>query len=260
MTFTLSFIFIIILMVMVGNISTMRKKHHTSEDYLMAGRSHGKFMIALSAASSAATGFVMIGAVGTGYTMGLMALLMPLGWFFGDLLFWTLFPARINQRARDRNSNTIPEFISDYINNNRNSSIRKYLALASIVFVGLFAVSQFLAAGKAINAAFDIPMAPSIIVSCAVILIYSAKGGLESSIPTQFFQAIIMFITTIGILVFTITIGDGPIETIRAIESIDPNLLSLHGGKESGLLCLYLFHGLLAPFSSKLEHHIYWLE
>ena len=86
MAFALSFIFFIMLMVVIGNIPTMRKKQHSSEDYLMAGRSHGKFMIALSAAASAATGFVMIAAVGAGYTMGLMAVLMPTG-----LVFWRLF-------------------------------------------------------------------------------------------------------------------------------------------------------------------------
>ena len=231
MAFALSFIFFIMLMVVIGNIPTMRKKQHSSEDYLMAGRSHGKFMIALSAAASAATGFVMIAAVGAGYTMGLMAVLMPLGWFFGDFLFWTLFPSRINQRARDSNCNTIPEFISDYTSNNRNTAVRKCLAIAIIAFVGLFAVGQFLAVGKAINAVFDLSMTSAIIVSGLIILAYSAKGGLESSIPTQFFQALVMLMATTGMFVLAIILGDGPVQIIKSIQSVDPDLLSIDGGQ-----------------------------
>ena len=100
-----SFCFFIILMIIVGNIASWRKKQHTAEDYLVAGRSHGKFMIALSAAASAVSGFIMIGAVGAGYMLGLKALLMPLGWLFGDIVFWMLFPDRINRRARNSNCN-----------------------------------------------------------------------------------------------------------------------------------------------------------
>ena len=66
-----SFCFFIILMIIVGNIASWRKKQHTAEDYLVAGRSYGKFTIALSTAASAVSGFIMIGAVGAGLYVGL---------------------------------------------------------------------------------------------------------------------------------------------------------------------------------------------
>lgn len=235
---TLSFCFFIFLMVAVGAIASSRKKS-TSDDYLMAGRSHGKFMIALSGAASATSGFIMIGAVGAGYTMGMMAVLMPISWFLGDFLFWTLFPDRINRKTRDSHANTIPEFVSYTTTGKRDSGISKLLALISIIFVGLYAVGQFLAAGKAVNAVFDISLAPAILLSCVVILAYCAKGGLQSSIPTQFVQALIMLFTTVGLFMLALVIGGGPAELVNQVRSIDPGLLAIDAGR--GYLLMFVF-------------------
>ena len=242
MAVAISFCFFIMLMVAVGNISARRRRKHTTEDYLLAGRTHGRFMIALSAASSAVSGFIMIGAVGAGYTMGVLALMMPLGWFLGDLAFWNLFPDRINRRSCDHNCNTVPEFISESATNSRDSIIRKYLAVAIIVLVGGYAVGQYLAVGKAVSVVFDVSMPAAIIISGVVILAYSAKGGLESSIPTQFFQALVMLMTTLGMLSTAIYLGGGPSELINTLQSTQPELLSFKV-RESWWLSLLFFSG-----------------
>lgn len=227
----LSFCCFVLLMFVAGNVSNWRKKQHSSEDYLMAGRSHGKFVIALSGAASAVTGFIMIGAVGAGYSMGLIALLMPLGWFFGDLVFWTFFPDRINRHSRDSNCSTIPEFVSYFATGERSSSVRKLLACVSIIFVGLFATGQFLAAGKAVNAVFDLSLVPAVLLTAVFIAACSAKGGLESSIPTQFVQALIMLATTLGMFVLSLVISGGPGPLINDLNALDPNLLTFNAGQ-----------------------------
>lgn len=227
----LSFCFFVLLMFVAGNLSNWRKKQHSSEDYLMAGRSHGKFTVALSGAASAATGFVMIGAVGVGYSWGILGVLMPLGWLFGDYIFWTFFPDRINRQSRDSNSSTIPEFVSYFATGERSSAVRKLLAVVSIVFVGMFAAGQFVAAGKAVNAVFDLPLMPAVFITAVFIAACSAKGGLESSIPTQFVQALIMLATTVGMFVLSLALAGGPGQLVNELYAINPDLLSLDGGK-----------------------------
>jgi sodium/proline symporter len=239
MAIILSFCFFIFLMVAVGNIAALRGNHNSSEDYLVGGRSHGKFMIALSGASSATSGFVMIGAVGAGYSMGLIAVLMPLGWLLGDILFWTLFPDRINRKTRDMQCDTIPEYLSISSTGVRNTSIRKFFALIIIVFLGLYAIGQFLAAGKAINAVFNLDIAYTILLSAVIIAAYSAKGGLMASIPTQVVQALIMLFTTIGLFLLALYLGGGPGQLIENIRQINPQLLSLDNG--NGVLLFLVF-------------------
>jgi sodium/proline symporter len=241
MAIVLSFSFFIGLMILAGNISSWQKKKHSTEDYLMAGHVHGKLMIALSGAASAASGFIMIGAVGAGYTMGLTAVLMPLGWFLGDYIFWTFFPARINQKGRNYHCETIPEFIGYSSAQTNEPFVRKLLALICVIFLGLYAIGQFLAAGKAVTAVFDFSMTKAIIASGIIIAAYSAKGGLESSIPTQFLQALIMLFTTVGLLLIALYTGQGPMHILEAIQALDPDLLSLSGGKEYLLLTAFVF-------------------
>ncbi len=240
MSTAISFCCFLLLMMVIGMVSSWRR-NGTSEDYLTAGRAHGKFMIALSGAASATSGFIMIGAVGAGYSLGLMAVLMPLSWFLGDLAFWTLFPARINRIGRAHGFHTVPEFISYTATGQRSGGLRKFFAGLIIVFVGLYAIGQFLAAGKAVNAVFDLSIAVSIGFSAVVIMVYAAKGGLAASIPTQFVQAIIMLFTTIGMLTLAVSVGGGTGEILSVIESADPALLKLDGGRGALLLLVFVF-------------------
>ena len=129
--------------------------------------------------------------------------------------------------------------ISEFTSNSKNSVVRKVLAVAIIVFVGLYAVGQFLAAGKAINAVFNIPMTFAIVMSGLIILAYSAKGGLEASIPTQSFQALVMLFTTIGMLSYAIVHYGNPQQIIESLNSTDPGLLSIDG--EEGYWSTFIY-------------------
>src|SRR5689334_12271291 len=59
-----------------------------------------RWLVGLSAGATANSGFVVTGAVGLGYTFGAQWLLLPLSWLLGDLLFWSVFPNRINATGR----------------------------------------------------------------------------------------------------------------------------------------------------------------
>jgi sodium/proline symporter len=165
---------------------------------------------------------------------------MPLGWLLGDFLFWTFFPQRINQKGRDYRCETIPEFISCSAPGIHHSPLRRMLALVCIVFLGLYAIGQFLAAGKAVTVAFDWSMAQAILASGLIIAAYSAKGGLESSIPTQFLQALIMLFTTVGLLCVAVCAAGGPAQTWHEIQAANPHLLSLDGGRPLLLLLAFV--------------------
>ena len=243
MYMAISFGFLLVLMMTVGLFAARRGK--TDPDaYLTGGRGHSKLFIAFSSAASANSGFIMIGAVGAGYNMGLFALLMPLGWMLGDLVFWKLFPAKINARARETNCNTIPEFIGhscegDSCDGGRSSGLRAFLAVIAIVFIGLYAVGQFMAAGKAMDGAFGINPSTGIIISTLIILIYSAKGGLQSSIPTQFVQGVLMVGTILGVFSLALWLGGGPQNIFTVLQAKHPGLLQLDGGR--GLLLAGIF-------------------
>src|SRR5258708_6133139 len=70
-----------------------------------------RWLVGLSAGATANSGFVVTGAVALGYTFGAQWLLLPLSWLLGDLLFWLVFPNRINATGRAVNATTMTDVI-----------------------------------------------------------------------------------------------------------------------------------------------------
>ena len=224
MTAFLSLILLLLLLIMVG-VFAARSSKGTEEDYWLADRSFGKYFIGLSAGASSASSFVMIGAVGVGYTLGVTALILPFGALMGDLIFWSIFPNKINQFARTQGANTVPEMLSMTATDDNRQRIRKAAALITVPMISLYAGAQMLAAGKTMNAVIDIDLKWGILLSAAVVIGYCAKGGLRASIITQFVQALIMLSTCIGALILATIIAGGPNEILKSLNSIDPMLL-----------------------------------
>src|SRR5436190_24356473 len=71
-----------------------------------------RWLVGLSAATTANSGFIVTGAVGLGYAYGMQWMFLPLSWLIGDLVFWHLFPARINAYGRASGATTVSEVIT----------------------------------------------------------------------------------------------------------------------------------------------------
>ena len=224
MTAFVSLIIFLLLLVMVGVIAA-RSSRGTEEDYWLADRSFGKYFIGLSAGASSASSFVMIGAVGIGYMLGVTALIFPTGAILGDIIFWSIYPDKVNQFARTRGAITVPQMLGMTATDDNRHRIRKAAALITFFALSLYAGAQMLAAGKTMNAVVDIDLKWGILLSAAVVIGYCAKGGLRASIITQFVEALIMLFTSIGALILAGIVAGGPDEIIRSLNSIDPGLL-----------------------------------
>lgn len=237
-----SFTAFALLYTFIGSLAA-RNKNISDENYLVGGRSFGRYAIALSAGASAQSGFVMTGAVGMGYVMGLSALYWPIAWLVGDFIFWTFFPDKINKIARNSDSSTIPELIFGNEKGRGLASATKLCALITLVFVGIYTAANFLAAGKIINGVFDVSVNIGVIIAGVIILSYCAKGGLQSSIPTQAVQAVIMLLTAGSVFVYAV-INLPPLpEVWTSIQNIEPTLLQFDY-LDMGWLSILFFIGI----------------
>ena len=224
------------------------------QDYLLGGRASNRLVIALSAGAASTSGFVMIGAVGAGYNMGVTAVFMPLAWFAGDLLFWNLFPSRIHRLAGDTGCSTIPSLLEVTVRDASIVSVRRLSAFLIVVFVGLYAAGQLLAAGKTVNALFDIPLHWGIAAAGAVILVFCARGGLRASIWTNALQAVLMLLTTVGMLIAGVIACDGPGAALDGLLNNHPELLDpLSATGNAWLLGLFLLGFAAAAFGFDLS-------
>jgi sodium/proline symporter len=122
------------------------------------------------------------------------------------------------------------------------------------VFVSLYASAQLLAAGKTVNALFPVPLAWATAASAALVVVYCARGGLRSSIWTNALQAIVMLLTTTGMLIAIVVDGGGVTASARALVAAHPELLDPLLVKHSwALLTVYLAGFTAAAFGFDLS-------
>jgi len=236
----IGFTLFLVLFLVVGTL-VARRSAGSREEYLLGGRSNGKFVVGLSAGAAAASGFIMVGAVGSGYTMGLAAVLFPLSWLLGDLLFWQFFPRRLYNTATHYNCFTVPALLDAKTADRSAMSVRRIAGFLVVVLIGLYATAQLLAAGKTVSGAFDVDLTVGVVIAAVVILLYCAKGGLKSSIINNFIQAIIILLTTVTMLTVVLVMAGGPVAAFEQIEALDPALVSF--GNLGGLMLAGLVLG-----------------
>jgi len=224
----LSFSVFVVVFLGVGALAAKRSAH-TDVDYLLGSRSFGAWFVGLSAGATGNSGFIMLGAVGLGYTMGLSGVIMGFSWFLGDLVFWSFFPARFNRIARDRDCKTIPELLSSGIPGRGSVAIRQFAGVLIVVLIGAYTAAQFSAAAKTLNVFFDLDMNIGIIISALAILAYCTTGGLRASLWTDVVQAIIMLGITTGMLIAAYIAAGGFAVLYEGLNAIDPSLTKFTG-------------------------------
>lgn len=238
---TLSFACFLATFVLVGW-GIARRTDNTEAAYITGGRSFGRYVTGLSAGAASNSGFIMIGAVGAGYAIGLSALVFPLGWLLGDLIFWTYFADKVNRTARNTDSYTVPDLISARVKH-RETIIRTrtVAAITTIGFVSFFCAAQLLAAGKTVGIIFNVDINIGIIISGVVIVLYCFRGGLSASIWVNFIQAIMMLVTTLGMLALVTYHEGGMGEIVTGLRAVDPALLTFSGSYSLiGLICAFI--------------------
>jgi sodium/proline symporter len=207
-------------------------------DYLAGSRRFGTWVVGLSIAGANNSGFMFLGAVGAGYQIGLAALWWPIGALIGDLVFWAIFPARINQLARERGALTVPQLISGAQVGKAADPLRSVAGLLVFVFMAVYLISQFYAGGKVINAVYPaFPAAGGSFLTAALIVAYVTKGGIRASIWTDVAQALLMIVVAGCCFVYVVVKLGGISSAIQRVFSQKPWLLEpTSGHAASGVL------------------------
>lgn len=235
-----SFGLFLVIFLWIGALAA-KSSDNTESDYLLGSRSFGKVFVGLSAGATGNSGWIMIGAVGMAYSIGVSALLMVIAWFLGDLTFWTFFPDKINQMSREQNSQTIPEFLGFTVKKPQGRRIITLIvAVITVVFIGAYTAAQFAAAAKTLDVFFGVDPTIGALIAAASILVYCVTGGLRASIWTDVVQAFVVMFVCFGMLTVAVINGGGVSAIISELNQIDPQLMNLTAGFSWLTLVAYL--------------------
>lgn len=182
-----------------GFILFTRKKGNF-EEYSVAGRGLGFFLIFSSLCASFIGPGWSMGLVREGFSTGMfMAYLLPFCGL-GLMLVGIILVPRIRDKFNDIYS--IGDLVGGLKSHN-HKLVRLATGIFSLLFFGSITVAMSYAGGELINNVFGFPKIWSIIIVTTIVISYSYFGGIKASIKTDSIQ-FVHFIILIPILAFLI--------------------------------------------------------
>jgi sodium/proline symporter len=250
---TISFFAFLLLYTGIGIYSAKRRRN-TPEDYLIASRSVGPWLVALSAVATNNSGFMFIGLTGTAYAFGVKESVWLMGgWVVGDWIAWLLVHRRMRERSAARHTRTIPEFLGGGIP--RGRAVIALAALITLFFLGIYASAQLTAGRKALEA-FGIDAWVGVMLGAAMVVAYCFSGGIRASIWTDAAQSVVMLVAMI-LLVAVAAARIGGFDVMWAtLEQTDPALTSWTGGLPWHLLAAFVLGWIFAGLGAVGQPHI----
>lgn len=221
----MSFVIFMVLFVAVGLFSA-RFRQNTSEDYLVASGSIKPWMAGFSLFATENSGWMFVGYIGTVYLVGLSAIWILLGWYFGEILILWRAARIFKAKSVEQNAKSYAEILGNWHGQNH-----KYLRLAcawiTIIFLSTYAAAQLAAGGKALNILMGIDIQTSAIIGFLMVVAYCWAGGIRATIWTDAVQSIVMVGSLIMIVGISLSHIGGFGEMFTQLEAIDPKLSSL---------------------------------
>lgn len=122
--------------------------------------------------------------------------LLPLSWLLGDIVFWSVFPGRLNDFGRRSRATTLSELLTFGLKGSQATALSVLCAVVALVCLSGYVSAQWLAGQKFIEGAFPVSDIAALGLFAAMIIAYTAIGGFRGSVYVDSLQAMIRLIGT----------------------------------------------------------------
>ena len=250
-----SFLFFLLLFLAIGIYSSTRRKQ-TTDDYLLAGREVGPWPVALSAVSTANSGFMFIGLIGATYAVGLSSMWIMVGWVFGDYLAWRSIHKPLRERSERVRASSVTRFLGTSERGESQRGVISVAALASMIFLGTYAGAQLTAGSKALSVLFGWDYSVGTLLGAAIVVAYCFAGGIRASIWTDTAQASVMFLAMFVLLAVALIEIGGVGAMWARLAAIDPSLIDWRPANLRYGFALYLASWMAAGIGVLGQPHV----
>ena len=209
-------------MVYVGFYFSKQGSGDSADDFYLGGRKLGPLVTAMSAEASDMSSWLLMGLPGVAYLSGLAeASWTAIGLAVGTYLNWLIVARRIRRYSNHLDAITVPQFFSKRWGDDRNL-LSAIAAVVIIIFFIPYLASGFSACGKLFASLFGTSYMTAMLISAAVIVIYTVMGGFLAASFTDLIQSIIMTVALIVVLSFGVAQAGG-------LDAVMDNAQSLAG-------------------------------
>ncbi|HCC50622.1 MAG TPA: sodium:solute symporter [Porphyromonadaceae bacterium] len=195
------------------------KRTKNASDYLLGGRQTNPIVMALSYGATfiSASAIVGFGGVAATFGMGIQWLCM-LNMLMGVIVAFIFFGKRTRRLGETYNANTFPQFLGLHYH---SRGVQVFIAV--VIFLGMPLYTAVVMKGGAvfIEQMFNIDYHIALLIFTLIVAAYVITGGIKGVLYTDAFQAVIMFLCMLFLLVwFYKTIGMNFTEANRALSDI----------------------------------------
>lgn len=192
---TAAFVGYLILIIGVGIYSSRFSSQGISE-FFVGGRKMNRIVVALSAVVSGRSAWLLLGVTGMAYSRGPSAIWAVAGYILVELFLFLYYAKRLRNFSEKRDCITIPDFFSERFSD-KDGVLRTLLVTIFLIFMIGYVSAQFVAGGKAFSSGFGLDMNTGIIITAAIVLLYTVVGGFLAVSLTDMFQAAFMLIALV---------------------------------------------------------------
>lgn len=199
------------------------KKVHSSEDYILAGRSLGFWVFTILMVASVCSGMTLVGVSGFGFTSGWPGiweqLAVPLAASFAIIVFGV----KLHYIGKKAGYMTVEDYFAHRFESPK--AVRGVSAIAGIIVSLIYLVGQYTAISIVLVWLFGINHVVALLIAAVIITIYTVIGGMYAVSWTTLIQGGILIA---GVLVMAplVILSAGGLEHINTVlSSIDPNFV-----------------------------------
>jgi sodium/proline symporter len=167
-----------------------------------------RFVVALSAVVSGRSAWLLLGVTGMAYARGPSAVWAVVGYIVVELFLFLYYAKRLRNFTEKRDCITIPDFFAERFDD-RNGMLRITLVVIFLLFMMGYVSAQFVAGGKAFASGFGLEQSTGILITAAIVLVYTIVGGFLAVSLTDMFQAILMILALVILPVIAIADAGG---------------------------------------------------
>lgn len=205
-----------------------KNSKYFQNEYYVAGRSFGPWVVAFLWATSWTSGGTFIGTPAVYYSYGWCTILWQAGAAILGICGMLMIGRRIARFASDNGCVTLPNLFAERF----GSRWMAIIAACSIIVFGIaYMVSQYTAAARIIQTFFGFNYTAAILLFAVVTAIYTVVGGIRGVAYNALVQGIIMLGGSVLICAIMVSKAGGIAAITSAQMALDPALLTPPGPK-----------------------------
>lgn len=193
-------------------------------DYMVGGRNLGVWVLSMGIMAAVMSGWTWLGNPGSAYSGGYASVITYTAFSpLGLVLSYFIIAKPVRIISGKFNCYTLPDILAARWNDNKE--IRFLSGCILLVGSATYLVSQWVSMGTAVQVALGLEYEKSVIIGAVIITLYIMAGGMLASMWTNFIQMLIMFVTSVVLVVLGFSAVGGFTSMNEQIAKIDPQML-----------------------------------